>query len=60
MCMPVAWLVGGGGAVLSPVFGVDLPTACVAHVNPLNFSVQTNLLVNQPLILHPRTYSARC
>ena len=48
MCMPVAWLIGGGGAVLSPVFGVDLPTACVAHVNPLNFSVQTNLLVNQP------------
>ena len=60
MRMPVAWLIGGGVAVLSPVFGVDLPTACVAHVNPLNFSVQTNLLVNQPLILHARTSSARC
>ena len=42
------------------VFGVDLPTACVAHVNPLNFSVQTNLLVNQPLILHPKFSSALC
>ena len=26
MCMPVAWLIGGGGAVLGPVFGVDLPS----------------------------------
>ena len=45
----------------NPFFGVDLlPRLCAAHGNPLNFLVRTSLGVNQPLILQPRTSSARC
>ena len=46
MCMPVAWLIGGGVAVLSPVFGVDLPTACGTREPPQLFSA--NEFIGQP------------
>ena len=47
MRMPVAWLIGGGVAVLSLVFGVDLPTRlCSTREPPQLFSA--NEFIGQP------------
>jgi hypothetical protein len=59
--MSVPWLGRIGVADLNPLFGVLTSSRlCAAHGNVHNFSALTSLGVNQPLILQPRTSSARC
>lgn len=59
--MSVPWLGRSGVADLNPLFWcLTSSRLCAAHGNVHNFSALTSLGVNQPLILQPRTSSARC